>query len=95
MISALPGLRVGMHQRSGQARQRMQQVVLGIDRDLVSLDRAGTGIDDDLAFGAQLVPGAPLRIMTPCWGTSAAKCPARASSTSWSKACGVTDSKKR
>jgi len=30
MISALRGLRVGMHQRGGQARQRMQQVVLAL-----------------------------------------------------------------
>ena len=56
MIIACLRLRVGMHQRGGQPRQRMQQVVLGGDRDLVSLDRAGTGIDDDLAFGAQMVP---------------------------------------
>ncbi len=37
----------------------MQQVVLGVDRDLVGLDRAGIGVDDDLAFGAQLVPDPP------------------------------------
>ena len=52
MIIACLGLWVGVHQRGGQPRQRMQQVVLGIDSDLVSLDRAGTGIDDDFAFGA-------------------------------------------
>src|SRR5215831_2863229 len=56
MISALLGLWVGVHQRSGQARQRVQQVVLSADRDLVGLDRAGTGIDDHLTFGAQMVP---------------------------------------
>jgi len=59
MIGALLGLRVGVHQRSGQPRQRMQQVVLGLDRDLVSLDHAGTSIDDHVAFGAQLVPDPP------------------------------------
>ena len=37
----------------------MQQVMLGVDRDLVSLDRAGTGIDDDFAFGPQLVADPP------------------------------------
>jgi hypothetical protein len=37
----------------------MQQVVLGVDRDLVCLDRAGTGVDDDLAFGTQMVPDPP------------------------------------
>ena len=59
MISALCGLRVGVHQRSGQARQRMQQAVLRADRDLVSLDHAGTSIDDHLAFGAQMMPDPP------------------------------------
>jgi hypothetical protein len=37
----------------------VQQVVLGADRDLVSLDRAGTGVDDDFAFGAQMAPDPP------------------------------------
>jgi len=50
-----PALRVGVHQRGGQPRQRVQQVVLGVDRDPVRLDRAGTGIDDHLAFSAQTV----------------------------------------
>ena len=59
MIGALLGLRVGVHQRRGQPRQSVQQVVFGVDRDLVGLDRAGTGIDDDLAFGAQMVPDPP------------------------------------
>ena len=56
VIIACLGLRVGVHQRGGQPWQRVQQAVLGLDRDLVCLDRAGTGVDDDLAFGAQLVP---------------------------------------
>ena len=56
MIIACLGLWVGVHQRGGQPRQRVQQVVLGVDRDLMGLDRAGTGIDDHLAFGAQMVP---------------------------------------
>ena len=56
MIIGCLGLRIGVHQRGGQPRQRMQQVVLGVDRDPVSLDCAGTGIDDDFAFGAQVVP---------------------------------------
>ena len=56
MIIACLGLRVGVHQRGGQPRQRMKQVVLGVDRDPVRLDRAGTGIDDNLAFSAQMVP---------------------------------------
>jgi hypothetical protein len=45
------GLRVGVHQRGGQPWQRVQQVVLGADRDLVCLHRTGSGVDDDLAFG--------------------------------------------
>jgi hypothetical protein len=56
MIIACLGLRVGVHQRGRQPRRRVQQVVLGVDRDPVRLDRAGTGIDDDLAFSAQTVP---------------------------------------
>jgi hypothetical protein len=36
-IIAFPGLRVGVHQRSGQAGQRMQQSVLSVDCDLVTL----------------------------------------------------------
>ena len=55
VVGVPPGLRVGVYQRGGQARQRVQQVVLGADRDLVRGDGAGTGVDDDLAFGAQLV----------------------------------------
>jgi len=50
------GLRVGVHQRGGQPWQRVQQVVLGADRDLVSLHRTGAGVDDDLTFGAQMMP---------------------------------------
>ena len=41
-IIVLLGLRIGVHQRSGQAGQGMQQPVLSIDRHPVSLDRAGT-----------------------------------------------------
>jgi len=37
----------------------MEQVVLGTDRDLVGPDRAGPGVDDDLAFGPQLVADPP------------------------------------
>jgi hypothetical protein len=51
----LAGLRVGMHQRRRQARQRVQQFVLGGHCHLVRLDRAGTGVHDDLALGAELV----------------------------------------
>src|SRR5215471_20488030 len=56
MIIACLGLRVGMHQRGSQPRQRMQQVVLCIDRDLVSLDRAGIDVDNDLTLGTQMMP---------------------------------------
>jgi hypothetical protein len=44
-----------MHQRRRQARQRAQQSVPGCHRHLVRLDRAGIGIHDDLALGAELV----------------------------------------
>lgn len=52
-------LRVGMDQRGGQARHRVQQAVLGVNRDLVCLDGAGTWADDDLAFGPQLMADPP------------------------------------
>jgi hypothetical protein len=39
----------------------------GVDRDLVSLDRAGTRIDEDLAFSAQTVPDpAQMRRLAGC-----------------------------
>jgi hypothetical protein len=38
VIIACLGLRIGVHQRGGQPRQRKQQIVLGADRDLVRLD---------------------------------------------------------
>ena len=59
VIIACLRLRVGVHERRAQARQRVQQAVLGVDRDPMGLDRAGPGVDDDLAFGAQPVPGPP------------------------------------
>jgi len=59
VIIACLRLRVGVHERRAQARQRMQQAVLGVDSDPVGLDRAGTGVDDDLAFSAQPVPDPP------------------------------------
>jgi hypothetical protein len=33
--------------------------VLNVDRDLVRLNRTGTTIDNDFAFGAQMVPDPP------------------------------------
>jgi hypothetical protein len=59
VIGALAGLGIGMYKRGGQPRQCVQQIVLGLDRDPVGLDRGGTGVDDDFAFGAQLVPVPP------------------------------------
>jgi len=58
-IIAFPGLRVGVHQRGGQAGQCVQQAVLGVDRDLVGLDRAGTAVHKDFAFSAQIMPDPP------------------------------------
>src|SRR3989442_67164 len=55
-------------------------------------DVGGAEVGHQSPADCQLVPGAPLRIMTPCCGTSAASRPAIASATSWSKAFGVTDS---
>ena len=55
VVSSGLGLGIGVHQRGGQPGQGVQQVVLGSDRDLVRLDRAGPRVHRDLAFGAQLM----------------------------------------
>jgi hypothetical protein len=59
VIGSLTGPGTGVHQRSGQPRQHTQQPVLGVNRDLMRLDRAGTGIHHNFALRAQLVPGPP------------------------------------
>ncbi len=59
IVGVSPRLRVGVYQRGGQTRQRVQQAVLGADRDLVRGDRAGIGIHDDFAFGPQLLADPP------------------------------------
>ncbi len=41
VVRARLGLGIGVHQRGGQPGQGMQQIVLGADRDLMRLDRAG------------------------------------------------------
>jgi len=55
MVIAVSGLRVRMHDRSGKTGKGMQESVLGADRYLVGLDRRRGAVDDDLAFGAELV----------------------------------------
>jgi hypothetical protein len=50
-------LRVGVDQRAGQARDRVQQGMLGADGELMGLYGADGGRDDDLAFGPHLVAG--------------------------------------
>jgi hypothetical protein len=59
VVGVAPGLRVGVHQRRGQPRQRVQQTALGADRDLMGLDSAGTGVNDHFAFGPQLMADPP------------------------------------
>ena len=49
MVSARLGAGIGVDQGRGQPRQGVEQVVLGADRDLVRLDRADTGVNDDFA----------------------------------------------
>jgi hypothetical protein len=58
-IRALPRVRIGVPERRRQPGQGMEQVVLGVGRDLVRLDRAGTSADDDLAFSPQQVADPP------------------------------------
>jgi DNA-binding beta-propeller fold protein YncE len=55
IVGALGGLRVGVDERGRQPGQRVEQGVLGGDGDLVALDGGVGGVDDDLAFGPELV----------------------------------------
>jgi hypothetical protein len=50
-LAVLTRLGVGVDQGRGQPGQGVQQAVLGGDRDLVRLDRAGIGAHGDLALG--------------------------------------------
>ena len=59
MVSARLGAGIGVDQGRGQPRQGVEQVVLGADRDLVRLDRADPGVNDDFALGAQLMSDPP------------------------------------
>src|SRR6266851_8151352 len=49
-------LGVSVDESGRQPRNGMQQVVLGADRDLVSLDGGDVRADDHFALGADLVP---------------------------------------
>jgi hypothetical protein len=46
---------VGVDQRAGQPRDGVQEIVLGVHRDLVRRRGGEAGPDDDLAFGPQLM----------------------------------------
>jgi hypothetical protein len=59
VIQAVVRLRVGVHQSRRQARDGVDQGVLGIDGDLVGGHRRGSPVHDDLAFRAQLVADPP------------------------------------
>jgi len=48
-------LRVGVDQRAGQPRDRVQQAMLGADGELMDLNGADVRGDDDLALGPDLV----------------------------------------
>jgi hypothetical protein len=52
-------LGVGVDQRRLQARQGVQQIVLGRHRHLVGLEGGGVPVHDDLAFGAELMADPP------------------------------------
>lgn len=45
-----------MDEGSRQPRNCVQEAVLGINSCVVRLDGTGTGINDDFAFGAELMP---------------------------------------
>jgi hypothetical protein len=59
MICALTWLRVGVHQRSAEPRQRVQEVMLGSHRYLVRRDRRRVRVHEDLALGAEPVTDPP------------------------------------
>ena len=46
---------VGVHERAGQPRDRVQEIVLGVDRDLMGRGGGEVGRDHDLALGPQLM----------------------------------------
>ena len=52
-------LGIGVDQRTGQARDRMQQSVLGADRELMRLHGADVRGNHDLAFGPELMADPP------------------------------------
>jgi len=55
IVGAFAGLWVGVHERSGQPRQLVQQLLLCGDGYLISLYRGGFGPYDDLALPRGLV----------------------------------------
>ena len=55
MVRSVAGLGIGVHESRGQARQGVQQGMLGADCDLMRLNGGGAGVDHDLAFGPQLM----------------------------------------
>ena len=59
VIGARRVLRIGVHERRGQSRHGVQQIVLGVDRHLVCLDSTDGGIDNHLALSAELMADPP------------------------------------
>lgn len=55
IVNAFGCLRVSVYQRSGEARQPVQEEVLCLDGYLVCLDGGRIGSDHNLALGAQLM----------------------------------------
>ena len=55
MIFTVARLGVGVDEGAAEARQRVQEAVLGVHGHLVGADEGAGGVHDDVAFGAQVV----------------------------------------
>ena len=51
VVGAVVGLRVGVHERGREPGQRVDEAMLGLDRDTVSLHKGQMRVDHDLALG--------------------------------------------
>src|SRR6266536_3127063 len=59
VVGAVLGFGVGGNEGGGQPGDGVQEGVLCCDGDLVGLDGGDAGVDDDFAFGAELVADPP------------------------------------
>ena len=74
-ITSGSGLRVGVHERRGQSRQGVPELVFRLHRDLVRRHGGGVAADFDLALGARVhTRQSALQHIDTCQARSPAKC---------------------